>query len=86
MGQVAAMPERTKKGKKQSDIELLTRIAGILSVHRRRELLDFAKFLTEAEEDRIFVELLNEAEKAKRYSRTEAKKRYAEILKAESPG
>ncbi len=82
MGQVATMPEKTRKGKKQSEIELLTRIAGILSAKQRRELLDFARFLTEDKEDAIFIELLNEAEKAKRYSRKEAKKRYAEILKS----
>jgi len=49
MGQVSTMPEKTRKDKKQSEIELLTRIAGILPTKRRRELLDFAEFLIETE-------------------------------------
>ena len=79
MGQVATMPEKTRKGKKQSEIELLTRIAEILSAKRRRELLDFAKFLSEADEDRILASMIAEVSDDKVYSREEAIRIYAEM-------
>ena len=79
MGQVATMIEKKRTNGKRSEIELISRIAEILPAKRRRELLDFAQFLSDAEEDKFLAQMIAEVSDDEVYSREEAIRIYAEM-------